>query len=259
MPSLKDLRNRIASTKATQKITKAMQMVAASKLRRAQAAAEAGRPYAQQMTKVLSNMARSVAGLQAAPKLLAGTGQQRVHLLIVCTADRGLCGAFNSSIVRLARERARVLVSEGREVKFFCVGRKGYDQLRRMFARQIIETVELRGVRNIGFQHAQSVGEKIVRLYDQGAFDVASLFFSRFRSVIVQVPTEQQIIPRSSPMSRRRVGRFTSMSQTRKRSWPNCCRSMSRSRCFPRYWRMPHRSRVRGCRQWTTLPATPGK
>ena len=131
MPSLKDLRNRIAATKATQKITKAMQMVAASKLRRAQAAALAARPFAERMDKVLGNIAGAVGDVSAAPKLLAGTGRDQVHLLVVCTAERGLCGPFNSAIVRLARERANALMNEGKEVKFFCVGRKGYDQLRR--------------------------------------------------------------------------------------------------------------------------------
>jgi F-type H+-transporting ATPase subunit gamma len=195
MPSLKDLRNRIAATKATQKITKAMQMVAASKLRRAQVAAEAARPYAEQMAKVLRSIAASVAGLDTAPKLLRGSGDDRVHLLIVCTAERGLCGAFNSAIVRLARERAASLAARGKEVKFFCVGRKGYEQLRRQFGDQIVERIELRGVRTLAFQHAQEVAEKVVRLYEAGAFDVATLFFSRFKSVITQIPTGQQIIP----------------------------------------------------------------
>jgi F-type H+-transporting ATPase subunit gamma len=195
MPSLKDMRVRIAATKATQKITKAMQMVAASKLRRAQASAEAARPYAQQMTKVLGNIAAAVGDLGAAPRLLVGTGSERVHLLLVCTAERGLCGPFNSAIVRLARERANALMAEGKEVKFFCVGRKGYEQLRRLYEKQIIEHIELRGVRTLAFEHAEKIGEKIVRLYEQGAFDVCTLFFSRFRSVIAQIPTAQQIIP----------------------------------------------------------------
>jgi len=172
-----------------------MQMVAASKLRRAQAAAEAGRPYAQQMTKVLGNIAAAVGDLGAAPRLLVGTGGERVHLLLVCTAERGLCGPFNSAIVRLARERANALMGEGKEVKFFCVGRKGYEQLRRLYEKQIIEHVELRAVRTLAFEHAENIGEKIVRLYEQGAFDVCTLFFSRFRSVIAQIPTAQQIIP----------------------------------------------------------------
>ncbi|HEY7661565.1 MAG TPA: F0F1 ATP synthase subunit gamma [Xanthobacteraceae bacterium] len=195
MPSLKDMRVRIAATKATQKITKAMQMVAASKLRRAQAAAEAARPYAARMSRVLGNIAAAVGDRAEAPRLLIGTGNDRVHLLLVCTAERGLCGPFNSAIVRLARERANALIADGREVKFFCVGRKGYEQLRRQYQRQIIEHIELRAVRTLAFEHAESIGDKIVRLYEEGAFDVCTLFFSRFKSVIAQVPTAQQIIP----------------------------------------------------------------
>jgi len=195
MASLKDMRVRIAATKATQKITKAMQMVAASKLRRAQVAAEAARPYAERMEKVLGNIASSVTDLGSAPKLLAGTGGDKVHLLVVCTAERGLCGPFNSSIVRLAREKANALMNQGKEVKFLCVGRKGYDQLKRVYEKQIIETIELRGVRQIGFGNAEAIGKKIIELYGQGAFDVATLFFSRFRSVILQVPTALQVIP----------------------------------------------------------------
>src|SRR6187551_505166 len=195
MASLKDMRVRIAATKATQKITKAMQMVAASKLRRAQAAAEAARPYAERMGKVLGSIAAAVAGSDSAPRLLAGTGSDKVHLLVVCTAERGLCGAFNSSIVRLARDKANTLLSQGKEVKILCVGRKGYDQLRRQFSSRIIETIELRGVRVLGFGEADMVARKIVALFNDGAFDVCTLFFSRFRSVIAQVPTAQQIIP----------------------------------------------------------------
>jgi len=195
MASLKDLRNRIAATKATQKITKAMQMVAASKLRRAQAVAESARPYASQMDKVLGNIAASVAGSDTAPRLLSGTGSGTVHLLLVCTAERGLCGPFNTAIVRLARERASVLMREGKEVKFFCVGRKGYDQLRRQYASQIVEMVDLRGARTLRFEHAQGVAEKIIARFDNFEFEVCTLFFSRFRSVIAQIPTAQQIVP----------------------------------------------------------------
>src|SRR3984893_7684651 len=195
MPSLKDLRNRIASTKATQKITKAMQMVAASNLRRAQVAAEAARPYASRMDTVLGNIAASVAGLDNAPRLLRGTGSDLKHLLLVCTAERGLCGPFNSAIVRLARERANALIAEGKEVKFFCVGRKGYEQLRRQIEKQIIDHIELRAVRTLGFEHAEGIADKILRLFDQHAFDVCTLFFSRFRSVMAQIPTAQQVIP----------------------------------------------------------------
>jgi F-type H+-transporting ATPase subunit gamma len=189
------MRVRIASTKATQKITKAMQMVAASKLRRAQVAAEAARPFAERMDRVLGNIAAGVAGSDSAPRLLAGTGADKVHLLVVCTAERGLCGAFNSSIVRLARERINALLAQGKEVKILCVGRKGADQLRRVFGKYIIEVVELRGVKQMGFAQAQMVADKIIARFDNNEFDVATVFFSRFKSVISQIPTALQVIP----------------------------------------------------------------
>jgi F-type H+-transporting ATPase subunit gamma len=195
MASLKDMRVRIASTKATQKITKAMQMVAASKLRRAQVAAEAARPYAEKMDAVISNIATAASGSPGAPALLAGTGKDHVHLFLVCTGERGLSGAFNSSIVRLARERALALMNQGKDVKFFCVGRKGFEQLRRTFEKQIIENVELRSVRQLGFVNAEDIAKKVIARYDAGEFDVCTLFYSRFKSVIAQVPTAQQIIP----------------------------------------------------------------
>ena len=189
------MRVRIASTKATQKITKAMQMVAASKLRRAQTAAEAARPYAEKMDAVISNIASAAAGSPGAPTLLAGTGSDKVHLLLVCTGERGLSGAFNSSIVRLARERALSLMNQGKEVKFFCVGRKGFEQLRRNFEKQIVENVELRSVRQLGFVNAEDIAKKVIARFEAGEFDVCTLFYSRFKSVIAQVPTAQQIIP----------------------------------------------------------------
>jgi F-type H+-transporting ATPase subunit gamma len=195
MASLKDMRVRIASTKATQKITKAMQMVAASKLRRAQTAAEAARPYADKMSAVISNIASAAAGSPGAPTLLAGTGRDQVHLLLVCTGERGLSGAFNSSIVRLARERAQALMAQGKEVKFFCVGRKGYEQLRRLFDKQIVEHLDLRSVRQLGFVNAEDIAKKVLARFENGEFDVCTLFYSRFRSVIAQIPTAQQIIP----------------------------------------------------------------
>jgi F-type H+-transporting ATPase subunit gamma len=195
MPSLKDMRVRIASTKATQKITKAMQMVAASKLRRAQMAAEAARPYAEKMDAVISNIATAAAGSSTAPVLLAGTGRDHVHLLLVCTGERGLSGAFNSSIVRLARERALALMNQGKQVKFFCVGRKGYEQLRRQFDKQIIEHVDLRAVRQLGFVNANDIAKKVIARFEAGEFDVCTLFYSQFKSVIAQIPTAQQIIP----------------------------------------------------------------
>jgi F-type H+-transporting ATPase subunit gamma len=195
MPSLKTLRNRIASVKATQKITKAMQMVAASKLRRAQAAAEAARPYAQRMGAVLSNLATTLKDSAGAPTLLAGTGRDQVHLLVVCTADRGLCGAFNSSIARLARDHANRMTMEGKEVKFLCVGKKGYDILRRLFPRQILEVVELRGVKQISFADADAIGKKVLALFAEGQFDVCTLFYGEYKSVITQVPTARRLIP----------------------------------------------------------------
>jgi F-type H+-transporting ATPase subunit gamma len=195
MASLKDMRVRIASTKATQKITKAMQMVAASKLRRAQSAAEAARPFAEKMTAVIANIAAAAATSPGAPQLLIGTGRDQVHLLLVCNGERGLSGAFNSSIVRLARDRAHALMSEGKEVKFFCVGRKGYEQLRRLFDKQIVEHLDLRSVRQLGFVNAEDIAKKVLARFDNGEFDVCTLFYSRFRSVIAQIPTAQQIIP----------------------------------------------------------------
>jgi F-type H+-transporting ATPase subunit gamma len=195
MASLKDMRVRIASTKATQKITKAMQMVAASRLRRAQTAAEAARPYAEKMEAVITNIASAAAGSPGASPLLAGTGNDQVHLLLVCTGERGLCGAFNSAIVRLARERALALTAEGKEVKFFCVGRKGYEQLRRTFEKQIIEHLDLRGVRQLTFVNAEDIAKKVLARFEAGEFDVCTLFYSAFKSVVAQIPTAQQVIP----------------------------------------------------------------
>ena len=195
MPSLKDLRNRISSVKATQKITKAMQMVAAAKLRRAQSAAEAARPYAERMGHVLSGLAGNVAASGQGPALLTGNGKDQTHLLVVCTAERGLCGGFNSSIVRLAREHANSLLAHGKRVKILCVGKKGYDQLRRNYDSHIIEVIELRSVKTLGFGNADPIGKKIIALFEAGKFDVCTLFFSRFKSVIQQIPTAMKLIP----------------------------------------------------------------
>ena len=199
MASLKDLRVRIASVKATQKITKAMQMVAAAKLRRAQESAEAARPYSQRMGSVLANIASVVGDGADAPRLMSGTGKDETHLLVVCTGERGLCGGFNTQIVRLAREHIRKLQAAGKQVKILCVGKKGYDNLRRDFASLIIDRVDLREVRNIGFVNADAVGKKVIGLFNDGQFDVCTLFYSEFQSVISQVPTAQQIIPASAP------------------------------------------------------------
>jgi F-type H+-transporting ATPase subunit gamma len=195
MPSLKELRSRIASVKATRKITKAMQMVAASKLRRAQARAEAARPYAERMNKVLVNVSAAVKGQDGAPRLMVGTGSDRTHLLVVCTAERGLAGAFNSSIARAARDHANRLIREGKDVKFLCVGRKGYDILRRIYPNRILDRIDLRAVRVVGFTEADMIGRRVLALFEEGQFDVATLFFSTFKSVIAQIPTAQQLIP----------------------------------------------------------------
>ncbi|KOF18918.1 ATP synthase F0F1 subunit gamma [Ensifer adhaerens] len=198
MPSLKDLKNRIASVKATQKITKAMKMVAAAKLRRAQEAAEAARPYSQRMAAVLANIAQAVGADDAAPQLMTGTGKDDTHLLVVCTAERGLCGGFNSQIARHARDHVRKLLAAGKTVKIICVGKKGFDILRREFASLIIDRVDLREVKKIGFQNADQIGHKVIALFEKGEFDVCTLFYSEFKSVIAQIPTAQQLIPASA-------------------------------------------------------------
>ena len=195
MPSLKDLRNRIASVKATRKITKAMQMVAAAKLRRAQEAAVAARPYSERMAMVLGNLSSAVAGQAGAPKLLAGTGSDQVHLLVVATAERGLCGGFNSSIARLAREHADKLLAQGKTVKIFTVGKKGADALKRLHGKYVVEATDFRGRKSINFEDADIVAKKIISMFDAGEFDICTLFFSEFRSVIQQVPTALQLIP----------------------------------------------------------------
>ena len=194
MPSLKELRNRIASVRSTQKITKAMQMVAVSKLRRAQASVEAARPYAERVEAVLTNLAGAGKPGEG-PRLLTGSGSNQTHLLVVCTGERGLCGAFNTSIVRLARDKATQLAAEGKTVKFICVGKKGFDQLRRTHEKQILELIDLRAVRAIAYETARPIADKIIGLFESGEFDVCTLFFSRFRSVISQIPTAQQLIP----------------------------------------------------------------
>ena len=198
MPSLKDLRNRIASVKATRKITKAMQMVAAAKLRRAQEAATAARPYAERMDRLLANLNKR-ANPSNAPRLLVGTGKDDVHLLIVMTAERGLCGGFNSNIAKLARQDAQRLLAAGKTVKILTVGRKGADNLRRSYGRQIVDRVDMRGLKQIGFDSAAGIASKIIALFEAGEFDVATLYFSEFKSVITQKPTALQLIPAKLP------------------------------------------------------------
>lgn len=195
MASLKELRNRIASVQATQKITRAMQMVAASKLRRAQEAAEAARPYADRMGSVLANLAAGLTDTTSAPRLLAGTGSDQRHLLIVATAERGLCGGFNSSISRLARADAKRLMAEGKQVQILCVGRKGHDALKRSFENELLAPITYQGLKSIGFEQAQQVADQVLADFEADTFDICTLYFSRFENVISQIPTGLQIIP----------------------------------------------------------------
>jgi F-type H+-transporting ATPase subunit gamma len=199
MPSLKDLRNRIASVKATRKITKAMQMVAAAKLRRAQETATAARPYAKYMDEVLANLNAHIASKEGASPLLVGTGKDNVHLLVVMTAERGLAGAFNTNIVRQARERIRTLQGQGKQVKILCVGRKGADALRREYGRLITEVVDLRAVRIMGYGEALGIAKRLMRMFENGEFDVATLFFSEFKNILTQKPQALQLIPAKLP------------------------------------------------------------
>jgi len=194
MASLKEMRSRISSVKATQKITKAMQMVAAAKLRRAQDAAESARPYAARMASVIANLASSVSG-PSAPPLLAGTGSDKKHLVVVATADRGLAGGFNSGIARAARDRIGALIADGKDVKIICIGRKGRDQLRRLYGPQILETYELSAAKTLTLEFVQPIAKQIIGLFEAGEIDVVTLVFSRFRSVISQVPTFHRLIP----------------------------------------------------------------
>ena len=197
MPSLKDLKNRIESVKNTRKITKAMQMVAAAKLRRAQEAAEAGRPYAERFNAVLGSLASSVGGSDSAPMLLRGTGSDQTHLLVVMTAERGLCGGFNSNIAKLAKQHAADLVAAGKTVKIITVGKKGRDSMKRDLGDHYIEHVDLSEVKRIGYSNAQDIAKGVLSRFEAGEFDVATIFYARFINVVSQVPTAQQIIPAS--------------------------------------------------------------
>ena len=199
MPSLKALKIRIGSVKSTQKITKAMKMVAAAKLRRAQEAAEAGRPYADEIAKVMARLASGVTIGPNSPRLLAGTGSDQVHLIVVATSERGLAGAFNSNIVRAARRRADALIRDGKQVKFYLIGKKGRAVINRVFPGLIVHQVDQSAIKNIAFTDALEVAKDIVARFGKGEFDVAHLFYARFQSALVQVPTEVQLIPVEIP------------------------------------------------------------
>ena len=199
MPSLKELRNRISSVRATQKITSAMKMVAAAKLRRAQEAAEAARPYAERMERMLGSLGGSMAGSAGAPKLLAGSGDDRVHLVVVATADRGLCGGFNGGIVRRARELIDELEGAGKTVRILCVGRKGRDQLRRLHGAKIVDIIEGVGRRSVEFAEADAIAERVRTMFDEGEFDVCTMVYARFKSAISNEVTVQQLVPAPLP------------------------------------------------------------
>ncbi len=195
MATLKELKGRISSVKSTQKITKAKKMVASAKLRRAQAAAEAGRPYASRLESVVASLAAKVGNSDSAPKLLAGTGKEQVHLLLVLNSDRGLAGAFNSNIVKAARDKANSLLAQGKTVKFMLVGRKGRPVINRLFPKMTFATYDTTGFRDLGFANAAEISDQLLAMYEAGEFDVAHLFFSKFRSALLQEATGQQIIP----------------------------------------------------------------
>lgn len=206
MPSLKELRGRIGSVKSIKKITSAQKMVAASKLRRAQEAAESARPYAERMEQVLVSLARSVASQEGAPPLLAGTGGDQTHLLIVATPERGLCGSLNSNIAKAARKHAEGLIDQGKTVKILCVGRKGHQVLRRTHRDHIIDLMTFEGVKKVQFSQAKQVGDAVLKLFTDEQFDVATLFYAQFRSVMSQVPTPQQLIPLPLPEQEQAAG-----------------------------------------------------
>ena len=199
MPNLKDLKNRIASVKSTRKITKAMQMVAAAKLRRAQEAAEQSRPYTERFNAVMAGLASSVGGSDSAPKLLSGTGSDQTHLLVVMTSERGLCGGFNTNIAKLARQRASDLTANGKTVKILTVGKKGRDQMKRNFGDMFVGHVDMSDVKRLGYGDAQGLAKDVLARFDSSEFDVATIFFSRFQNVVTQIPTAQQIIPFEAP------------------------------------------------------------
>ena len=195
MPSLDDLKKRISSVKSTQKITKAMKMVAAAKLRRAQENAERGRPYSEKMNNIILNLSKSISDKDSASKFLVGTGKDNVHLCVVLTADRGLCGGFNTNICRKAKNDFERILKDGKTLKIFTVGSKGYDQLKRTYGSYIIEKLNFKGFRKITYKEAEEIGKKIIKLFNENQFDVCKIFYNRFKNVITQIPQEQQIIP----------------------------------------------------------------
>jgi F-type H+-transporting ATPase subunit gamma len=195
LPNLKELKNRQVSVKSTQKITRAMQMVAAAKLSKSQESAQSARPYASRLAKVMGNLLESVEGGSDAPELMIGSGKSDTYLLVVATADRGLCGAFNSNIIKLASKEIKELLSEGKEVKILCIGKKGYDLLRRNHKDKILEFISLKEIKNISYMEAANIGNKVVKMFEDEQFDICKLYYSSFKSVISQIPVSKQLIP----------------------------------------------------------------
>ena len=195
MPSLDDLKKRISSVKSTQKITKAMKMVAAAKLRKAQESAEKGRPFSEKMNNIILNLSKSIADKDNASKFLVGTGKDNIHLCVVITADRGLCGGFNTNICRKAKNYFEKIIKEGKTLKIFTVGSKGHDQLKRIYNKNIVEKVNFKGSKKITFKEAEEIGNRIIKLFSDGQFDVCKIFYNKFKNVITQIPQVQQIIP----------------------------------------------------------------
>ena len=195
MPSLDDLKKRIYSVKSTQKITKAMKMVAAAKLRRAQESAEKGRPFSERMNNIILNLSSSITDKDNASKFLVGTGKDNVHLCVVITADRGLCGGFNTNICRKAKNYFEKIIKEGKTLKIFTVGSKGHDQLKRVYGGYIVDKVNFKGYKRISYKEAEEVGKKIIKLFNDGKFDICNIFYNKFKNVITQIPQQQQIVP----------------------------------------------------------------
>ena len=195
MPSLDDLKKRISSVKSTQKITKAMKMVAAAKLRKAQENAEKGRPFSEKMNNIILNLSKSIVDKDNASKFLVGTGKNNIHLCVVITADRGLCGGFNTNICRKAKNYFDQIIKDGKTLKIFTVGSKGHDQLKRAYGSYIIEKVNFKGFRKITYNEAEEIGNKIIKLFQEEQFDVCKIFYNKFKNVITQIPQSQQIIP----------------------------------------------------------------
>ena len=256
MPSLKDLKIRIESVKSTRKITKAMQMVAAAKLRRAQEAAENARPYAERMREVVANLAASAKDTDSAPRLLAGTGADETSLLLVATAERGLCGGFNSSISRLARARVAALQKAGKSVKILTIGKKGREQLKREFEPLMIGHVDLSAHRRIGYEVAREITSGVLERFEDGEFDTASVFYSRFQSVISQIPTERHLVPVRVEDGVGANGRFYDYEPDESELLTELLRRRSPTRFSQRFLKTPRPNRVRACPLWTMRPET---